>query len=67
MVYNGEIIGEGRNEVNETKNATRHAEMVAIDRVRHWCQHHSSNKWKQQELSSRHSILFFILVEPTNP
>lgn len=27
------IIGEGRNEVNATKNATRHAEIVAIDRV----------------------------------
>lgn len=27
------VIGEGRNEVNATKNATRHAEIVAIDRV----------------------------------
>nr|CAB3220009.1 tRNA-specific adenosine deaminase 2-like [Phallusia mammillata] len=25
------VIGTGRNKVNETKNATRHAEMVAID------------------------------------
>lgn len=32
LVYNNkEIIGVGRNEVNETKNATRHAEAVAID------------------------------------
>ncbi|KAK3749298.1 hypothetical protein QZH41_020081 [Actinostola sp. cb2023] len=38
MVYNDEIIGQGRNEVNETKNATRHAELVAIDQVRQWCQ-----------------------------
>ncbi|KAF7477451.1 Hypothetical predicted protein [Marmota monax] len=31
MVYNNEVVGKGRNEVNQTKNATRHAEMVAID------------------------------------
>lgn len=37
MVYNNEILGRGRNEVNETKNATRHAEMVAIDQVLDWC------------------------------
>jgi tRNA-specific adenosine deaminase 2 len=37
MVYDNEMIGQGRNEVNETKNATRHAEMVAIDQVRRWC------------------------------
>ncbi|NXF38758.1 ADAT2 deaminase, partial [Nyctibius bracteatus] len=37
LVYNGEVIGRGRNEVNETKNATRHAEMVAIDQVLDWC------------------------------
>ncbi|KAF2974454.1 hypothetical protein EK904_010014 [Melospiza melodia maxima] len=40
LVYNGEVIGRGRNEVNETKNATRHAEMVAIDRVLEWCKQH---------------------------
>ncbi|XP_042526648.1 tRNA-specific adenosine deaminase 2-like [Dipodomys spectabilis] len=38
MVYNNEIVGKGRNEVNQTKNATRHAEMVAIDQVLDWCQ-----------------------------
>ncbi|XP_072536543.1 tRNA-specific adenosine deaminase 2 isoform X2 [Salminus brasiliensis] len=37
MVYNDEILGKGRNEVNETKNATRHAEMVALDQVLEWC------------------------------
>uniref|UniRef100_A0A8C3KCM9 CMP/dCMP-type deaminase domain-containing protein n=1 Tax=Calidris pygmaea TaxID=425635 RepID=A0A8C3KCM9_9CHAR len=41
VVYNGEAIGRGRNEVNETKNATRHAEMVAIDRVLEWCKQHN--------------------------
>ncbi|XP_070782310.1 tRNA-specific adenosine deaminase 2 [Enoplosus armatus] len=37
MVYNDEVVGKGRNEVNETKNATRHAEMVALDQVLDWC------------------------------
>lgn len=37
MVFNDEIIGHGKNQVNETKNATRHAELVAIDQVRNWC------------------------------
>lgn len=41
MVYNNNIIGQGRNEVNETKNATRHAEMVAIDQIREWCHQHN--------------------------
>ncbi len=29
----GDIIGCGRNRTNETKNATRHAEIVAIDQI----------------------------------
>ncbi|XP_041964941.1 tRNA-specific adenosine deaminase 2 [Alosa alosa] len=37
MVYRNEVIGKGRNEVNDTKNATRHAEMVAFDQVMEWC------------------------------
>uniref|UniRef100_A0AAR2LYL9 tRNA-specific adenosine deaminase 2 n=1 Tax=Pygocentrus nattereri TaxID=42514 RepID=A0AAR2LYL9_PYGNA len=36
MVYNDEILGKGRNEVNESRNATRHAEMVALDQVLEW-------------------------------
>ncbi len=36
IVYNSQIIGRGRNEVNETKNATRHAELIAIDGVKAW-------------------------------
>ncbi|CAL8391809.1 unnamed protein product [Gadus morhua 'NCC'] len=39
MVYNNQVVGKGRNEVNETKNATRHAEMVALDQVLEWCRH----------------------------
>ncbi|KAM7159343.1 LOW QUALITY PROTEIN: tRNA-specific adenosine deaminase 2-like [Molossus nigricans] len=30
MVYNNEVVGKGRNEVNQTKNATRHVEIVAM-------------------------------------
>ncbi|XP_037607092.1 tRNA-specific adenosine deaminase 2 isoform X1 [Sebastes umbrosus] len=37
MVYGDEVVGKGRNEVNETKNATRHAEMVALDQLLDWC------------------------------
>lgn len=38
MVYKNKVIGTGRNEVNETKNATRHAELVAVDQVKLWCE-----------------------------
>jgi len=37
FVYGKEIVGNGRNYVNETRNATRHAELVAVDAVRAWC------------------------------
>ena len=33
FVSEGVVIATGRNEVNLTRNATRHAEMVAIDAV----------------------------------
>lgn len=34
FVYDSKIVGCGRNRVNEVRNATRHAEMVAIDDLR---------------------------------
>uniref|UniRef100_A0A3Q3WRZ1 tRNA-specific adenosine deaminase 2 n=1 Tax=Mola mola TaxID=94237 RepID=A0A3Q3WRZ1_MOLML len=37
LVYDDEVVGKGRNEVNESKNATRHAEMVALDQLLAWC------------------------------
>ncbi|XP_042236583.1 tRNA-specific adenosine deaminase 2-like [Homarus americanus] len=40
FVYNNEIVGRGRNTVNETHNATRHAEMNCVDRVLEWCTVH---------------------------
>lgn len=33
FVLDNVIVAVGRNEVNETKNATRHAEMICIDQV----------------------------------
>ena len=33
VVRNGEVVTRGHNEVNATLNATRHAEMVAFDRL----------------------------------
>ncbi|ORX74510.1 cytidine deaminase-like protein [Linderina pennispora] len=33
FVHSGKVVGRGRNETNETKNGTRHAEIVAIDRM----------------------------------
>jgi tRNA-specific adenosine deaminase 2 len=34
FVYQGKVVGRGRNRVNESRNATRHAEMVAVDDLR---------------------------------
>ncbi|XP_069091219.1 tRNA-specific adenosine deaminase 2 isoform X2 [Pleurodeles waltl] len=59
MVYREQIVGQGRNEVNETKNATRHAEMVAIDQVLDWCQRHSEKTTDVFE----HTTLY-VTVEP---
>ncbi|KAJ6660197.1 hypothetical protein lerEdw1_018124, partial [Lerista edwardsae] len=59
MVYNNEIIGKGKNEVNETKNATRHAEMVAIDQVIDWCR----QRKKDPEEVFLHTVLY-VTVEP---
>ncbi|KAM9798293.1 tRNA-specific adenosine deaminase 2 [Neosynchiropus ocellatus] len=37
MVYQDQVVGSGRNQVNASKNATRHAEMVALDQLLDWC------------------------------
>ncbi|XP_064619511.1 tRNA-specific adenosine deaminase 2-like [Lineus longissimus] len=37
FVYDDKVIATGSNTVNETKNAARHAEMIAIDEVLEWC------------------------------
>ncbi|XP_008634228.1 PREDICTED: tRNA-specific adenosine deaminase 2 [Corvus brachyrhynchos] len=59
LVYNGEVIGRGRNEVNETKNATRHAEMVAIDQVLDWCKQHDRD---YREVFPQ--LVLYVTVEP---
>ncbi|XP_018652541.1 cytidine/deoxycytidylate deaminase-related [Schistosoma mansoni] len=59
FVYNGEVIASGRNEVNATRDATQHAEMVTIRRLEQWCRNN------QKELDK---ILvecdLFVTVEP---
>uniref|UniRef100_A0A8D0KUY4 CMP/dCMP-type deaminase domain-containing protein n=1 Tax=Strix occidentalis caurina TaxID=311401 RepID=A0A8D0KUY4_STROC len=59
LVYGGEVIGRGSNEVNEMKDATRHAEMVAIDQVLDWCKQHNRD---YTEVFA-HSVLY-VTVEP---
>lgn len=43
FVYENEIIARGRNTVNETRNATRHAEMNCIDQVIDYCNGRNCN------------------------
>ena len=59
LVYKDKEIATGRNEVNETKNATRHAEIVAIDKVIDWCQ----NKGLKVDYVFKESSLY-VTVEP---
>lgn len=37
FVYNDEVIARGHNTVNETRNATRHAELNCLDQAAQWC------------------------------
>lgn len=37
FVYNDEMIARGHNTVNETHNATRHAELNCLDQAAEWC------------------------------
>ena len=53
------MIGKGGNEVNVTKNATRHGEMIAIDQVKQYCALNGlecSNVFKQ--------CCLYVTVEP---
>ncbi|KAI5627145.1 tRNA-specific adenosine deaminase 2 isoform X1, partial [Silurus asotus] len=59
LVYNNMVLGKGRNEVNETKNATRHAEMVALDQVLDWC----SDRGMDPKVVCRSTVLY-VTVEP---
>ena len=59
VVYQREVIARGCNEVNATKNATRHAEMVAIDELLEYCK---ENQKKFEDIC-RNSTLY-VTVEP---
>lgn len=59
IVYYGKIIAQGYNEVNATKNSTRHAEMVAIDQLLEF----SSIKSLSLLDVVKHSALY-VTVEP---
>lgn len=59
FVYNNEIIARGRNTVNETKNATRHAEMNCIDQVLDYC---VAKELSANEVFSQMEV--FVTVEP---
>lgn len=59
IVYENKCIGTGGNEVNETKNATRHAEMIAIDKVIKYSQ--ENNLDSKMVLKSSE---LFVTVEP---
>ncbi|GAB1607986.1 tRNA-specific adenosine deaminase 2-like [Argonauta hians] len=43
FIYDNTEIATGRNMVTQTKNATQHAEMVAIEKVYSWCEAHGKN------------------------
>ncbi|XP_029651350.1 tRNA-specific adenosine deaminase 2-like [Octopus sinensis] len=43
FIYENKELVNGRNMVTETKNATQHAEIVAIERVYAWCEEHDKN------------------------
>lgn len=59
FVWNDEVIATGHNEVNETKNATRHAELVAADQVAQL----AASRLISSELLFRSCILY-VTVEP---
>ncbi|XP_066245480.1 tRNA-specific adenosine deaminase 2 [Euwallacea similis] len=59
FVYQNTVLAVGCNEVNETKNATRHAEIICIDQVVTYCKDHNlSFKEVFQEID------VYVTVEP---
>ncbi|XP_014671239.1 PREDICTED: tRNA-specific adenosine deaminase 2-like [Priapulus caudatus] len=59
FVYRGKVLGTGGNEVNKTKNATRHAEMIGMDQVLKWCRVQGLD----QACVFRETVLY-VTVEP---
>lgn len=59
IVYNNQVIGRGHNDVNRTKNPTRHAEFVAIDETNKWCLANAMNFEQVMKEST-----FYVSLEP---
>lgn len=59
IVHDNKVIADGCNAVNITKNATRHAEMIAIEQVYQWC----TDKMKDPSCVFKDSILY-VTTEP---
>ncbi|XP_028413298.1 tRNA-specific adenosine deaminase 2-like isoform X2 [Dendronephthya gigantea] len=38
IIYEDSVVGYGRNQVNNTKNATQHGEIIATNQVKQYCQ-----------------------------
>lgn len=69
IVLNDEkVIGVGRNEVNVSKNATRHAEAVAIDDAYRYLlaeyRNESGHDLEQETLNSFKKCTLYVTVEP---
>jgi len=54
-----EIIGRGKNDVNRTKNATRHAEMLAVDEAVDLCRERG---WQHKDVFPKCTM--YVTVEP---
>ena len=59
IVYDNMVIADGCNAVNITKNATQHAEMIAIGQVYRWCKQEN----KEPESVFKKSIIY-VTTEP---
>lgn len=59
FIYENEIIATGNNTVNETRNATRHAEINCIDKVLDYCKDHGLDS---QQVFSKIDVV--VTVEP---
>ncbi|XP_023231602.1 tRNA-specific adenosine deaminase 2-like [Centruroides sculpturatus] len=59
FVINGKIIASGKNSVNETKSAVRHAEFNCIDQVLEYCR---TTKEERYEIFRECSV--YVTVEP---
>ena len=59
LVFKDKVISEGHNEVNATMNATRHAEMVAYDKLLKYCQ---TNDLNVAEVCQH--VTAYVTVEP---